>query len=145
MSTTDTHEKLAKPEIRAKQIAENTEFAEITEGSEKQIKYANDLRKVFLSKITNQENDAIVRWAVIKQTERGERLTKLDVFALATDAWNRRAINMINTNDAKKIIEHFVSVEGKQRMLDTINRYDGIISRPEKWAFDGKKWIQNYK
>ena len=147
MTTTDTTQKLAQPTVRAKQIAEETQFAEIVTGTEKQIKFANDLRNEFMKSVISIENDSPVRWAVIKQTERGERLSDLDVQWLATDAWNRRTINAINTSDSKKIIDWFVSLDGQRRKIDTISRYEHIIRYPAKWQFDNKKgWVRiSYK
>ena len=138
-STTDTYEKLATPAKLAKELADEITFVEITEGTEKQVKYANDLRETFLSNVKAIQNDSNVRWSVIKQ-ERGEKLTNLEVRDLALDAWNRRVIYIVNTNDAKKIIDHFVSNIAKK--IDAITRYQHIISNPAKWIFDGKSWKQ---
>lgn len=146
MSTTDTWEKLAKPEIRAKQIADEATWTEVTVGTEKQIKFANDLRSNFVKEISNQDNDLPVRWAVIKQ-ERGERLETLDYGRLAEDAWNRRTLAVVNTADAKVIIDWFVSPAGQARRIDSLSMYKHIIRFPSKWAYDSRKgWVRtSYK
>ena len=131
----DSHEKLATPEKRAKQRAEETKFSDITVGTDKQIQFAKDLRSNFLSDIKNKANDANVRWAVVKQTERNEKLNDQDIFYLARDAWNRRSLNILNTNDAKKIIDFFKSIDGQVKMNNAITRYQGIITSPEKWLY----------
>jgi len=131
----DSHGKLATPEKRAKQRAEETKFLDITVGTDKQIQFAKDLRSDFLIDIKNKAGDANVRWAVVKQTERNEKLNDLDISYLARDAWNRRSLNILNTNDAKKIIDFFKSIDGQVKMNNAITRYQGIIRSPEKWTY----------
>lgn len=138
----DSYEKIARPKKSAGEYASGINYPEITEGTEKQIKFAQDLRKEFLSSIQGKENAANIRWAVIKQTKKNEKLDKLDVSRLATDAWDRRTVHTINTNNAKVIIDHFKSLESQQKRISAIGRYENIINYPQKWEFDGKKWKQ---
>ena len=137
--TTDTWEKLAKPENRAKQIVEETTFAEITTGTEKQIELATNLRSEFLVEVSAVAIDANVRWAIVKQ-ERNQRLSNDDVMCLARDAWYRRTILKTNTNDAKFIIDWFLGTSSKQMKLDSISRYANIINYPSKWSYNGNSW-----
>lgn len=141
-STTDTYEKLATPQKRASEIIKETNYPEITQGTDKQIKYAQDLRSNFIANTTASEADANVRWAVIKQTQRHEPLSDSDIRYLANDAWNRRTAVAINTADAKKIIDHFSSPIGQQREIDAKGRYQNIIKYPKNWAYDAKKGWQ---
>ena len=140
-STTDTWEKLAKPTVRAAQITAETALAEITIGTEKQIKYANDLRNNFVKTISPREHDAPVRWAVVKQ-EKGQALTSQDAALLANDAWDRRTIAIVNTNDAKTIIDWFVDVKAQINKNDSVNRYASIIRNPTKWTYANGGWKQ---
>lgn len=136
MSTTSSVEALSKPEMTARQMAEAATWLAITEGSEKQIKFAQELREKFLrSDGVSKQVAANVRWAVIKQAERGERLEKSDIAMLATDAWNRRTVEAINTSNAKTIIDWFVGLEADRRRLDSLGRYEHIITYPQKWEY----------
>lgn len=140
--TTPTLQELSHPQKSAGQIAQEIEWIEITEGTEKQIKFAKDLRNSWLSEITGREYIAKVRWASIQ-----EKITnRLDYSRLANDAWNRQAIAKLNTSSAKIIIDFFKDAETQATKNDTINRYTHVIQYPEKWNFDGKKWVRtNYK
>lgn len=142
-STTDTWTKLAQPEKYAADMVSEISYPEITEGTEKQIKFAKDLRDNWLADVTHRDNAARVRWAVIKQT-RNERLSDMDIRDLAHDAWNRRLSSILNTTNAKTIIDALASsnIEGEKKRLDAISRYKHIIRFPAKWNFDGKKWVR---
>lgn len=146
MSTT-TWKELAQPKKTAGQIARETEWVEITEGTEKQIKFANDLRNQWIADVTDRTNIANVQYAVVEQTQNGVDLTsyssrtsgKMDYYWLAKDAYNRKAINTLNTNSAKAVIDFLLDTKYRS---DAISRYDHIIRFPSQWSFDGKKWIR---
>lgn len=146
--TTTTWKDLAQPEKSAGEIALETKFVEITEGTEKQIKFANDLRSAWIADVTNRANIANVRYAVIEQIQNGVDLTspvnraRLAYTYLAKDAYNRMAIKMLNTSNAKAIIDFFKSPSAQSNRIDTISRFDNIIRYPKKWAYDGKKWVR---
>lgn len=150
MSTTNTWQKLAQPEKTAGEIARETNWVEITEGSEKQIKFANDLRNEWIASVTNQANIANVRYAVVQQVQNGLDLmsvtncssNRLEYSYLAKDAVNRRIINVINTNDAKTIIDFFKDAKQQATWNDLRNTYDKVIRRPANFEFNGKRWIQ---
>lgn len=150
MSTTDTWQKLAQPEKTAGEIALETNWIEITEGSEKQIKFANDLRNEWIESITNQHNITPVRYAVVEQVQNGVDLTsianrnsrRLDYSYLAKDALNRLLINVLNTNDAKRIIDSFKDATRQAKQLDLINTYDKVIRRPAEYQYNGKRWMR---
>lgn len=137
---TATWEGLAQPSETAQDILNRTELKEITEGSEKQIKYAKDLRDNFISSISGREYQANVRWAVIKQTGRNEKLDHSDIWRLANDAWNRRIVNYLNTNNAKTVIDIFKSSDWNIKQSNAITRYSDVIENPDKWNFNGSSW-----
>lgn len=152
--TTTTWKELAQPEKTAGQIALETNWVEITDGTEKQIKFANDLRSQWIADVTHHANIANVRYAVVEQIQNDVDLTspvnrtskKLDYSYLANDAYNRRAVKMLNTNNAKAIIDFFKDIKAQSNRSDAISRYDHIIRYPEKWHYDGKKWVRiNWK
>lgn len=150
MSTTDTWQKLAQPEKTAGEIAREITWTEITEGSEKQIKFANDLRYEWIANIIDHRNIANVRYAVVEQVQNGLDLTsvanrtsrRLEYSYLAKDAVNRRAIGILDTSNAKEIIDYFKDIKAQATQNDLLNKYDKIIRRPAEYQHDGKRWIQ---
>jgi hypothetical protein len=143
-SMTDSYEKIAKPTILAKQLADETVLKDITIGTERQIKYAKDLRDGFVKTIKSRENNLPVQSA-LRKSERGDRLNDLEVSAIANDAWDRRTIWFVNTSDAKKVIDWFAGTEGQIRKSDSIGRYKDIIRRPERWKYENGGWKQIFK
>ena len=149
-STTDTWKKLAQPEKTAGQIALEINWIEITEGTEKQIEFANDLRSAWIADITHQENMSNVRYAVVQQVQNGLDLAsivvrssnRLEYSYLAKDAVNRRAINIVNTNNAKAIIDYFKDLKSQANQNDCRNTYDIVIRRPAEYQHNGKRWIK---
>lgn len=150
MSTTDTWQKLAQPEKTAGQIAQEIDWVEITEGSEKQIKFANDLRSEWIANVTHHGNIANVRYAVVEQVQNGLDLAsianrtsrRLEYSYLATDAVNRRAINILNSSSAKAVIDYFKDIKSQMTQNDLRNKYDMIIRRPAEFQHNGKQWIK---
>lgn len=153
MSTTNTWQKLAQPEKTAGEIAREIEWIEITEGSEKQIKFANDLRSEWIANVTDHRSIANVRYAVVEQVQNDLDLTsvanrtsrRLEYSYLAKDALNRLLINVLNTNDAKRIIDSFRDEKRLANQLDLINTYDKVIRRPAEYQHDGKRWVRAAK
>jgi hypothetical protein len=142
-SRPNTLDKLLFPKVRAKQYAEETEFITITEGTPKQIKYAKDLRDVFIGNIKDNDNDANVRWASIR-LEKGERLSDLETRDLANDILNRKLIRIVNTNDSKKIIDVFTSDKWAILKDKYRNLYADIISHNGVgFVYDNKNgWVR---
>lgn len=148
MSTTDTWKKLAQPEKTAGEMVKEIAWTEVTEGTEKQIKFANDLRNEWISDVTHPANMANVKYAVVQQTQNGLDLASFSIrssnrreyFDLSHDAENRRAIRILNTNNAKAIIDYFKDTKSQQARIDNVNKYDGVIRYPEKYQHDGKRW-----
>jgi hypothetical protein len=142
--TTKTWQDLAHPQKSAGEMAKEIEWVEITEGTEKQIKFANDLRNSWLSEITHRETIAQVKYAA-----RQEKITdRLDYSRLAKDAWNRRTITngLLNTNSARAIIDFFKSEKMQMLKHDMTGNYEHIIRFPNKWNFNGEKWVRtSYK
>lgn len=141
--TTTSWQELRHPSQSATQMAQGIEWCEIIEGTEKQIKFAKDLRNAWLSKITHRDYAANVRWAAQK-----DRLETLDYSRLAKDAWNRRTITkgLLNTASAKDIIKFFKDVKSQKTENTMIGNYEHIIRFPKQWNFDGKKWVRvSYK
>jgi len=153
MSTTDTWQKLAQPEKTAGEIAQEIDWIEITEGSEKQIKFANDLRSEWIVNVSNRGNIANVRYAVVEQVQNGLDLTsvanrtsrRLEYSYLAKDAVSRRAISILNSNNAKAIIDYFKDVKAQAAQNDCYNLYDKVIRRPAEYQHNGKRWMQATK
>lgn len=150
MSTTNTWQKLAQPEKTAGEIARETNWVEITEGTVSQIKFANDLRSEWITSVTRQANIAPVRYAVVEQVQNGLDLTsvanrtsnRLEYSYLAKDAVNRRAINVLNSSNAKAIIDYFKDQKSQMNQNDLVNTYDKVIRRPAEYRLDGGRWIQ---
>lgn len=148
--TTNTWQKLAQPEKTAGEIARETNWVEITEGSEVQIKFANALRSEWIAKVTHQGSIANVRFAVVDQVQNGLDLTsianrtsrRLEYSYLATDGVNRRAINILNSGNAKAIIDYFKDIKSQAAQTDCYNTYDKVIRRPAEYKHDGKRWVQ---
>lgn len=153
MSTTDTWQKLAQPEKTAGEIAREIDWVEITEGTEKQIKFAKDLRYEWIATVIDHGDIAHVRYAVVEQVQNGIDLTsianrtsrRLEYGRLAKDAVNRRAINILNTNNAKAIIDYFKDIKSQAAQNDLRNKYDMIIRRPAEFQHNGKQWMQATK
>lgn len=150
MSTTDTWQKLAQPEKTAGEIAREIEWVEITEGTEKQIKFAKDLRYEWIAQIIDHRNIANVRYAVVEQVQNGLDLTsianrtsrRLEYSYLAQDAVNRRAIHILNTSNAKAIIDYFKDIKSQANENDRLHRFEAVIRRPAEYQFDGKRWAK---
>lgn len=150
MSTTDTWQKLAQPEKTAGEIAREIDWVEITEGSEKQIKFARDLRYEWIANVIDHATIAQVRYAVVEQVQNGVDLTsianrtsrRLEYIYLAKDAVNRRAINILNTNNAKAIIDYFKDIKSQAAQNDCYNLYDKVIRRPAEHQHNGKRWMK---
>ena len=97
-------EELKNPEMKSYDYAEmmiKEGLPEITEGTEKQIKYAADLRNDFLGRLVHREIKANVRWIFINNED-----TKNYQF-IAEEAVNRIKLRKMITNDAKEIINVF--------------------------------------
>lgn len=136
--TTKTWQDLAHPQTVAGEMAREIKWIEVTEGTEKQIKFANDLRFAWLSEITNPQSIAQVKYAA-----RQEKITdRLDYSRLANDAWNRRAIarGFLNTASAKDIINFFKDAKMQATKNDMVGKYAHIIQYPAQWKFDGERW-----
>jgi len=137
-----TYQQISTPDKRASYYAKEIKMEPITVGTEKQIKYADDLRSDFIERLSEPGNDAVIRWAVIKQESRNEPLTDTEKRLLAHDAYNRILLNKINTNDARNIINRFVDVSYKIRVSDIISKYIRIINdKGIGWNYiEGKGW-----
>lgn len=137
-ATTKTWQDLAHPTKTAGEIAKEVEWVDITDGTDKQIKFANDLRNNWLSDITHRETIAKVKYAARQE----KIIDKLDYSRLANDAWNRRAISkgFLNKTSAKEIIDFFKDPKRQATKNDMVGKYAHIIQYPAQWKFSGTAW-----
>lgn len=118
-------EELKNPEMKSYDYAEGmiNDMPEITKGTEKQIKFAKDLRKDFLSQLVNRDNKASIRWAFLHADE------EKNYRRIAEDAMNRIMLRKMATNDAKEIINVFCDNNAKikqdSRIIDFIKILKG--------------------
>jgi len=140
-----TWKELAMPEKSAGDYVNEVDgkLEPITEGSEKQIKYANDLRDEFVSRIANRNTIANVRGARLHM-ERGEDMKDMDISILAQDAFDRNTLRIINSPNAKIVIDRLKpDLQVQMKFSDLLGKYKDIIRYPFIYQYDDKKgWIR---